>query len=129
MPSHHRPQNQHFLQRFILRQFAPIKQPPDAPIASIGRSGKIRGFLVNKLDLHQSKLNQRPISIEYAPPGMYRDLGLEDNPKHLEEKLAGLEGQASRALKRVWSGFSRQSRDPVFKLKRHEKKISANFSF
>lgn len=132
MSSKHRPQNQHFIPRFILRQFAPTTQPPAAPIALTGKNGKKdkrADYLINKLDLQQSKLTQRPVSIEYSLPDMYRDPGLEENPNHLEKKLAHLEGQASNILQRTQRELPRHSTEPVFKLKRHEKNILRKFLF
>lgn len=135
MISEHRPQNQHFIPRFILRQFAPTTQPPAVPIASRGKkskNGKGKGrpdSLINILDLRQSKLTQRPVSIEYSLPDMYRDPGFEENPNHLEDKLAELESKASDILHRARNNFFCHSKDPVFKLKRHDKNILRKFLF
>ncbi|KAJ5918122.1 hypothetical protein N7454_010497 [Penicillium verhagenii] len=115
----------HFIPRFMLRQFAPKDQPPAGPlIASSDDSrwrkrsiGKRRDFLVNKVDLEKSILTQRPVSTEFALVDMYRDPGFDQNPYHLEEKLAKLESQASDIIHRAFNQFSRGL---VLELKRSE---------
>ncbi|KAJ5368273.1 uncharacterized protein N7496_008033 [Penicillium cataractarum] len=115
----------HFIPRFILKQFAPKDQPPTGPlIASSDDSrrrkksiGKRRDFLVNKVDLERSILTQRPVSTEFALIDMYRDPGFDQNPYHLEKKLAKLENQASDIISRAFKQFSRGL---VLELKRSE---------
>lgn len=133
MPSQHRPQMQHFIPRFILRQFAPTDQPPASPSTYQGeKNGKRknrktrRDFLLNKLDLSQSALTQRPVSTEYALADMYRDPGFDENPNHLERKLGDLEGQASNILHRACDAFSQNS---TLKLRRYEKDTLRKFLF
>ncbi|OOQ89162.1 hypothetical protein PEBR_10870 [Penicillium brasilianum] len=109
-----RRQRHHFIPRFILRQFRPEDQPPAGPSADSNgsRRGKPpirnrRDFLVNKVDLERSILTQRPVSTEFALVDMYRDPGFDQNPYHLEEKLARLENQASNIICRAYDQFSR----------------------
>jgi hypothetical protein len=104
-------QKHHFIPRFILRKFVPEDQPPAAPAAPIdkGRSPprkQRRDFLVNKIDLERSVLTQRPVSTEFALVNMYRDPGFDENPYHLEKKLANLEGQVSSIVQRACGRFS-----------------------
>lgn len=115
----------HFIPRFILRQFAPEGQPPAGPLLTYNDDsrwrkksiGKRRDFLVNKVDLERSILTQRPVSTEFALVDMYRDPGFDQNPYHLEEKLAKLESQASVIIHRAYEQFSRGL---VLELKRSE---------
>lgn len=101
-------QKHHFIPRFILRKFVPEDQPPAAPIDK-GRNPKRkqrRDFLVNKIDLERCVLTQRPVSTEFALVNMYRDPGFDENPYHLEKKLADLEGQVSNIVQRACERFS-----------------------
>ncbi|RMJ25980.1 hypothetical protein PHISP_03158 [Aspergillus sp. HF37] len=133
MPPQNMPQMHHFIPRFILRTFATEDQPPAAPSKSQderNRSRKARkpkrDFLVNKLDLDQATLTQRPVSTEYALPDMYRDPGFDANPNHLEKKLAKLEGQASIILQQARDAFSKKM---TLELKRSEKDTLRKFLF
>lgn len=120
-----RHEKHHFIPRFILRRFAPKDQPPAGPLIAYSDDsrwrkksiGKRRDFLVNKVDLERSILTQRPVSTEFALVDMYRDPGFDQNPYHLEEKLAKLESQASDIIHRAYSQFSRGL---VLELKRSE---------
>lgn len=103
-------QRHHFIPRFIQRKYAAEDQPPAAPRKDgKGKSKATRrsDHLVNKVDLDNSMLTQRPISTEFALMDMYRDPKFYDNPYHLEEKFSRLENQASEILTRACNVFAR----------------------
>ncbi|KAL2815140.1 hypothetical protein BJX63DRAFT_442138 [Aspergillus granulosus] len=119
-------QRHHFIPRFILRKFAPTDQPPAGPATLSKKKPRGRDFLVNKIDLKNSILTQRPVSTEFALVDMYRDPGFDENPYHLEEKLSQLECKASDIINKVAETFSRT---PVLELKRPEVDILRKFLF
>lgn len=124
---------QHFIPRFILRQYAPREHLSAAPLSyQSGKKGKRvhqkqqREHLINKLDLTLSSLTQSPISTEYALVDMYRDPGFDENPNHLEKKLSGLESRASEIIRRACENFSRTL---TLNLRRYEKDTLRKFLF
>lgn len=126
-------QRQHFIPRFILRKFASENQPPASPSKFLDEGNRNqktrktrRDFLVNKLDLNQATLTQRPISTECALVNMYRDPGFDADPNHLEKKLAKLENHASDILKRACDAFLQKK---TLELKRSEKETLRKFLF
>ncbi|KAL3455898.1 hypothetical protein BJX64DRAFT_271579 [Aspergillus heterothallicus] len=122
-------QKHHFIPRFILRQFASADQPPAGPAGAPSKKKKRsyrRDFLVNKIDLEKSTLTQRPVSTEFALVDMYRDPGFDENPYHLEEKLAHLESKASEIITKAAASFANH---PVLELKRVEVDILRKFLF
>ncbi|GKZ34328.1 hypothetical protein AbraIFM66950_004558 [Aspergillus brasiliensis] len=119
-------QKHHFIPRFILRKFAPEQQPPARPASFHNPPSSQRDFLVNKIDLHIPVLTQRPVSTEFALVDMYRDPGFNENPYHLEDKLAKLEGRASEIISKACRAFARAS---TLSLKRIEVDTLRKFLF
>ncbi|KAL3472134.1 hypothetical protein BJX99DRAFT_266210 [Aspergillus californicus] len=117
-------QRHHFIPRFILRKFAPNNQPP-ASLASSNRRRR-RNYLVNKIDLENGLLTQRPVSTEFALVNMYRDPGFDENPYHLEKKLSDLESDASIIIQRATEIFAGR---PVLSLARAEVDTLRKFLF
>ncbi|KAL5332554.1 hypothetical protein BJX70DRAFT_392894 [Aspergillus crustosus] len=99
-------QHHHFIPRFILRKFAPKEQPPAAPVGATGKKSCRRDLLVNRLDLENGTLTQRPVSTESALVSLYRDPGFDENPYPLEEKLSRLEHEASEIINKASETFT-----------------------
>ncbi|KAL4877068.1 hypothetical protein BJY04DRAFT_222390 [Aspergillus karnatakaensis] len=121
------PQRHHFIPRFILRKFAPNEQPPAGPAGNQQHAKRRRrDYLVNKIDLDDGILTQRPVSTEFALVDMYRDPGFDENPYHLEDKLSKLESAASEVLRKASDTFAS---NPILTLTRAEVDTLRKFLF
>ena len=116
-------QYQHFVPRFILKNFAHLFQPPTEPSPGSkkkrqGRRKKTNGHypgdpMLNVINLAGATPNivETPVAKTLGMTDMYRDLRHGANQNHLEEKFSKLESQAGTVISKVRKAFEAGDRD------------------
>ncbi|PGH27766.1 hypothetical protein AJ80_00554 [Polytolypa hystricis UAMH7299] len=123
-------QYQHFVPRFMLRNFGEaVQTPPRRGRNRRGRRQDQKDFIINVIDIKDATIRQNSISREFGLVDMYRDPGLE-NEHELEMKLSKLESAASRTIAKAVDTFSSSiNNEAILSLTRSERDTLRKFLF
>lgn len=110
-----RPEYQHFVPQFLLRNFAHPYKPKGGKKRGKGKDEN--GIYNNKLVVHNLDLTadppilcEKPVKRIFGQMNMYQDTR-QPSPKqrHIEDKLGKLESQASTIFRKITKGFDNAS--------------------
>lgn len=130
-------QYQHFIPRFILRNFAHTYTPPtgktrpkrnrDVTPRKAGLRPREPALHIIDLSSDDPKLTEFPIRRAFGLTDMYRDFAKASDQNHLEKQLSSLESEAAKVISKIRKAF--ESSQQAVWISRQERNILRKFLF